>query len=258
MSADPSSMIPTPPDGAGVPTGSDGEPCGAAESRSRSRVAGFRGTFSSTTGAFAVVISLALSALLCDGDAAAQENASDVPSAIERILWESVRDGDDIGRLRRFLEAFPDGRFAEQARALLRDAADADGEASAGSIGRAAEGGNNASDQVTDGATSTSEDRPLADAPILFDRPIAIGSGPPRSLRELVQGNPLFSPVEGLEEEYWANEKCDSCHEWTRENLCMQGEFYAARGEEALARHRHPYGGSFKRAVRRWAEDGCR
>ncbi|MCV0394391.1 MAG: hypothetical protein K5872_15870 [Rhizobiaceae bacterium] len=97
------------------------------------------------------------------------------------------------------------------------------------------------------------------DDSIHFDRPIGIGPVPinGRSISQLVEGTPLFSPIEGLDPSLW-EKTCSNCHKWTRERLCEQGKTYSGQLTRLVLRHSHPYGGPFKLALKRWAEDGCR
>jgi len=78
-----------------------------------------------------------------------------------------------------------------------------------------------------------------------------------KSIRDLISGSPLFSPIEGLPESLWKEKECASCHAWTQETLCDQGSFYNKQGLGAVERKEHPYGGAFKREVMRWADRGC-
>ncbi|WP_235981610.1 caspase family protein [Methylobrevis albus] len=90
------------------------------------------------------------------------------------------------------------------------------------------------------------------DAPVLFGDPTIDGM----SLSQLIEGKPLYSPVEGLPREYW-DAQCSSCHQWTRDRLCVQGRTYQTAGENVL-RLEHPYGARFKVALGEWARNECR
>ena len=86
------------------------------------------------------------------------------------------------------------------------------------------------------------------------------GGGAPvqgMTMSQLVAGSPLFPPIEGLPEDLWKGQKCTNCHQWARDNLCEQGQFYAQKGEERALSSRHPYGGGFRRTLKVWAEGGC-
>ena len=85
---------------------------------------------------------------------------------------------------------------------------------------------------------------------------VAAPSLPPmRSIEELVASLPAFSPIEGLAEAQW-KQSCSSCHRWTKEALCKQGQTYM-KAPEKLGRHPHPLGGEFKSKLKVWAEAGC-
>jgi hypothetical protein len=90
-----------------------------------------------------------------------------------------------------------------------------------------------------------------------FDEPVPFGAYPVRgrTLEELAAGEPLFSPIEGLEEELW-KKPCATCHKWNKERLCEQGSSYIKAAKYVL-RHQHPYGGPYKLALMRWAKSGC-
>ena len=90
-----------------------------------------------------------------------------------------------------------------------------------------------------------------------FDQPVPFGAYPVRgsTLEELAGGEPLFSPIEGLEDELW-KKPCSTCHKWNKERLCEQGSSYIKAAKYVL-RHQHPYGGPYKLALMRWAKSGC-
>ena len=67
-------------------------------------------------------------------------------------------------------------------------------------------------------------------------------------------GHPLFSPIEGLPDDVWKGKQCRDCHNWTRRDLCIQGNSYLLRGVPAK---RHPLGGEFKEILQFWVETGC-
>ena len=79
-----------------------------------------------------------------------------------------------------------------------------------------------------------------------------------RSIMELVEGEALFPPIEGLPDELWKEQSCTNCHQWTKEALCTQGQTYVSNPEGGALSKPHPYGGVFKENVRLWAEGGCK
>ncbi len=104
----------------------------------------------------------------------------------------------------------------------------------------------------------TASAAPVLDPDTLrFNEPVPFGAYPVRgrTLEELAAGEPLFSPIEGLEDELW-KKPCTTCHQWNKERLCEQGSSYIKAAKYVL-RHQHPYGGPYKLALMRWAKSGC-
>ncbi|RWB69873.1 MAG: peptidase c14 caspase catalytic subunit p20 [Mesorhizobium sp.] len=97
------------------------------------------------------------------------------------------------------------------------------------------------------------------DGPILFDRPVKFGDPAidGKSIAQLIKGEPLFSPVEGLDKSVWQGKHCDGCHEWNEARLCEQAKNFAANDVSVL-RLQHPLGTRFKVALARWAQGGCK
>jgi len=97
-----------------------------------------------------------------------------------------------------------------------------------------------------------------SDAPVLFDVPVNFGDPAidGKSIAQLIQGKPHFSPVEGLEKSVWDNQ-CSNCHQWTEERLCDQAKTYVTNDVSVL-RLQHPLGTRFKVALGRWAQGGCK
>jgi hypothetical protein len=90
-----------------------------------------------------------------------------------------------------------------------------------------------------------------------FDQPVPFGPYPVNghSLKELTNSVPMFSPVEGLDENLW-KKKCSSCHQWNKDSLCKQALTYLRAPKDVL-RIQHPFGGTLKVALMRWARSGC-
>lgn len=94
---------------------------------------------------------------------------------------------------------------------------------------------------------------------VLFDHPLPFGGQgvEGNTISQVIEGTPLFSPIEGLPDAAWKDKSCSGCHQWDREALCTQGGFYTlANGAEALSKQ-HPMGGGFKQTLRNWAAQGC-
>lgn len=79
-----------------------------------------------------------------------------------------------------------------------------------------------------------------------------------RSLAELLAGAPHYPPIEGLPDEVWKGQPCTSCHRWTVAALCDQGKTLNRPEMDSRLDLPHPYGPTFKRALRTFAEGGCR
>src|ERR1700722_6111848 len=82
---------------------------------------------------------------------------------------------------------------------------------------------------------STSAATAQAEQIVRFSEPLTTGPFPinGQSLEQLVQGTPLFPPIEGLPENVW-KKPCSSCHKWDRRTLCEQGAFYVKNPAAAL------------------------
>ncbi len=126
-----------------------------------------------------------------------------------------------------------------------------------------------ASDEATAGATAKKKTKVAAGATgtkadtgkgveLRFDQPIPFGPAPVRgkSIQEMIDTIPYFPPIEGIPEDQW-KKKCTSCHKWDKATLCDQGKSYATT-RKAVLRHPHPFGGTLKTAIMRWAESGCK
>jgi len=90
-----------------------------------------------------------------------------------------------------------------------------------------------------------------------FNQPIPFGPYPVNghSIQEMIDTVPSFPPIEGLEEALW-KKKCTSCHQWNQARLCEQAQTYVQAPRYVL-RVPHPFGGTLKLALMRWAISGC-
>lgn len=90
-----------------------------------------------------------------------------------------------------------------------------------------------------------------------FDQPIPFGPYPVNghSIAEMIQSQPLFSPIEGVDESVWKKD-CKNCHQWNKDRMCQQGATYVQDPKNVL-RVPHPFGGALKIALMRWAKSGC-
>lgn len=175
------------------------------------------------------------------------------PKPDENALFEAAQAAGNVTEWERYLAVYPDGVFAEIAAseiAALRAKEHKD---------PLAEPGGAASPPAAP-APAASAATEVAEVEVFYDRPLSRG-GPEiegRSLAQLIEGSPLFPPLDGLPEALWKGQGCANCHHWDRETLCTQGKFYIDKPVERAAGKAHPLGGGFKLNLRRWASQGCR
>ncbi|MFV0360839.1 caspase family protein [Tropicimonas sp.] len=167
------------------------------------------------------------------------------PSEREEAMIGRAYASGEVTDYEAYLEAFPDGTFAELARAEIQVRLD-EAKAATGRV-----------DSATSGETTQMA---TVEPGVLFDRPLTRGGieieG--RSLMELIGGTPLYPPIPGLPDEVWKGRHCTTCHVWSREALCSEATSYiVAAGTRSLI-GLHPYGGGFKDNLREWARGGCR
>ena len=100
----------------------------------------------------------------------------------------------------------------------------------------------------------------IAGQDIRFAKPLTVGS--PNivglSIEQLIQGSPMYSPIDGLPKELWQGKTCSTCHKWTQAALCDQGKFYAKEVDQVALLPQHPKGGAFKLVLKAWATQGCK
>ena len=94
--------------------------------------------------------------------------------------------------------------------------------------------------------------------PITFEMPIIFGDPAidGKSIAQLIEGKPLYAPIEGLDKAIWDNH-CSNCHQWTKERLCEQAKNYVTT-DVSIMRIEHPLGTHFKVALANWASNGCK
>lgn len=161
--------------------------------------------------------------------------ASANPSDLEAVTWQAVAGSEDVEQLQAFLEAYPDGQFAEEARQTLDDL-------------RTREEGYSLEETIFENVGSVTFTTPMA-----FGNEYIIG----RSLSQIIDSSPAFPPIEGLPAEIWQNQSCKSCHSWTRADLCVQANTYVAMSPSRYREKQHPFGGMLKINLRNWAQNGC-
>lgn len=174
---------------------------------------------------------------------ATPDPAPALPGASEREMIEIARESRAEADYQAYLDAYPEGTYAELAAfelSIIRE---------------------NAAKQAAAAKPVLEPDpqpEPTAQ-PVTFDTPLATGGDgvQGKTIEQLISGSPLFPPIVGLPEAAWEGKHCSNCHHWERDNLCTQAKTYLAEnGARALSKE-HPYGGGFKANLRRWAKADC-
>jgi uncharacterized caspase-like protein len=189
-----------------------------------------------------------------------EENTIAMLSDSQRQLQEldminAAQSSANVADYEEYLKVFPTGTFVDLAKAEIESllaSTSTDGPVTAEYLELK---------EPEPAAESAPETEIATDRSILsIDTPLpesAQLTGEAQSISQLVKGSPVYPPFEGLEEDYWKNEKCSNCHTWDKPSLCKQGEFYVGLPDEVLDRIKHPYGGFFKSALKVWAASKC-
>ncbi|WP_424985114.1 caspase family protein [Microbulbifer sp. S227A] len=172
------------------------------------------------------------------------------PSAEEQKMFETAQSEASIASYQAYLDAYPDGVFTEFANGelvALREKAGHDPEG---------EGVTPAPETV---AVQVPETPAKPAGPITFETALVseLSEVSGRSIADLIKMSPLYPPVDGLPEEYWKDQTCSNCHQWTQERLCNQAGAYLSASMERSLDKKHPFGGALKRHLKSWAEAGC-
>lgn len=178
----------------------------------------------------------------------APEPATSGPGDDEQALFETAQSTGTAAAYQAYLDAFPRGTFAEIASQEI-----------------AALNTGTSTDPVGEGVTPEVAQAPppppeaVAPGDVTFTSVLIAGNAQVqgRSIAQLIEGAPLFPPVEGLPDEYWKDQQCSNCHTWTPTALCDQANIYLAQKERSLTKQ-HPMGGGLKLNLRAWAAGGCR
>lgn len=195
---------------------------------------------------FRTIMSVSAILLATTSGVSAQESSTEptteTAQSEESLAWDAVKGSDTSADIFAFIERYPSGEFTKEAQALMIDLLWAEMAADS---------------PVTDSETGEPTTQDVVaitfSAPLTEGAPEIVG----KSLEELIEGSPLFPPVEGLPDSFWKAEECSSCHEWEQANLCVQANTYLTdAGAENLTKQ-HPYGGTFKQNLRNWAMADC-
>ncbi len=165
----------------------------------------------------------------------------------DRLMYELAQADDTIHSYEIYLHSFPHGAFSEDATERLTALRE-----QAGKVTRKAEPSGQAA-QPEDDAHARGASAVTLQSILTFGNRHVRG----KTIEELVAGSPQFPPIDGLPDELWKDQSCASCHQWTPEALCEQGQTYVQRPAAGNVTKQHPFGGGLKVNLRRWALDGC-
>ncbi|WP_343328037.1 caspase family protein [Leisingera sp. MMG026] len=167
----------------------------------------------------------------------------------ETAMFEAAQGDGSKAAFEAYLMAYPEGQFAEIATvelAAMRAGASQDPEAGGAAVA--------AVPKAEPAPVPLPEAGPVTYAsPLHSEMPQIAGL----TLAEAVTRSPAFPPIEGLPESYWKGQACSSCHQWTRERLCTQGNTYLSLNMQRSLGKQHPFGGALKQALKSWAAGGC-
>ena len=171
------------------------------------------------------------------------------PSAEEQRLFEAAQADPTEASYLAYLDAFPQGTFAEFAQQELA--------AIRKKNGHDPEGGDLAAAQKAPEPAPAEEVKTPGIVTFLSPLDAEIPEVQGRSISDLITSSPIFPPIEGLPEELWKGQTCANCHEWTRERICTQAETYLSLNMQRSLDKAHPFGGALKRNLKAWAAGGC-
>jgi hypothetical protein len=189
-------------------------------------------------------------------EAALVAAAPQAPSASEEELIAQARRSGTATDYQAYLDAFPQGIFAELAKFEIEILAQKSEAAAVAAAEPAPTDPGDDQVALNRALVAQSGNDVMG---LTFTTPFPVG-GPPiegLSIPEIVMLSPLYSPIEGLPEELWKTQTCSSCHAWTREALCTQGKTYVTAADDSAVSKDHPFGGVFKRGLKGWAAADC-
>ena len=181
---------------------------------------------------------------------------ADTTEEQQRLIGIAQQSGAEAD-YRAYLDAFPEGVFAEFAEFELKIIAE---KAARAQAAEQPQTGAEEEPVVVAAAPSSRAAAAPMGTELTWTMPFTNGEAPilGRSMVEIVTLSPSFPPIEGLPEELWKEQSCANCHQWTQEELCAQGNRYVSAATDDALQKPHPFGGMFKRNVKAWAEGGCK
>ena len=76
------------------------------------------------------------------------------------------------------------------------------------------------------------------------------------NIPDFIKLTAMYPPIEGLPAEIWQDVPCSTCHNWTPEALCTQGQRYQAKTIVQGSKD-HPFGGILQSKLKDWTAQGC-
>ena len=175
------------------------------------------------------------------------------PTEDEQAMFDALQANPTIDGYQAFLDAYPDGTYAEFAKGELSAMR---AETNLDPVG---EGASEPVAEETELALATEQERSTVPNVVRYDTPLSAPGSVIDGilLSEITTLSPQFPPVEGLPEEYWKDTTCSNCHEWNKERLCDQSNVYLNLSGQRNLEKQHPFDGVLKRHLRQWAAGGC-
>ena len=177
--------------------------------------------------------------------------------AREQEVLSAAQESGRIEDYRAYLEAFPNGIYAEAVRnemaeQLAETPQDSQATPTANADAPATQ------DEAVEPKATVPPTANSAFMNLSFTTPLVSSDADLEglSIAQLVRGSPKFPPIEGMPDEIWKSKTCATCHQWTKEALCTQAATYNA-DPERISRIAHPYGGLFKEVLSHWSAQGC-
>ncbi len=175
------------------------------------------------------------------------------PSATEDDLIGAAQISGEAADYQAYLDAFPDGTFAELAIFEMKIIAEKAERAAPAEPAPVATAPSAAPDPAPASVAAADFEG------LTFTTPFRVG-GPPIegfSIAQIVELTPRFPPIEGLPENVWKDKTCSNCHAWTKDALCTQGQTYVTADSTRAVSKSHPFGGMFKQGLKSWAAADC-
>lgn len=188
---------------------------------------------------------------LAGGAPTTPKPAAQGPSDAEQKMFEAAQADPSIPAYQAYLQTFPGGvfaEFAEQELAALKKKTNKDPDGDGNPAPAVAEADPPKAAPLAASGVVTFTQALISDVPEISGKSIA----------DLIKSSPLFPPIEGLPEEYWKNQTCSNCHEWTADRLCEQASVYLKLDRQRSLDKQHPFGGALKHNLKDWAAGGCK